>query len=78
MYLETSDRRSLFHDRSPLKNCFFTEVTVRKDLAACVSLSSYSLVKQPGSKIALPTFRWPERPTKLVIRELPDGVSLFQ
>ena len=50
MYLETSDRRSLFHDRSRPKNCFLSEGPVRKDSAACVSLSSYSLVKQPGSE----------------------------
>ena len=55
----------------------FNETAVRKDSAACVSLSSYSLVKQPGSEV-LPTLRWTEEPTKLVIRELPDGVSLFQ
>jgi hypothetical protein len=60
-----------------LKNCFFSRGTVRKDSAACVSLSSYSLVKQPGSKHA-PTLRWPEEPSKLDIRELSDVVSLFQ
>src|SRR6185437_5728129 len=60
MYLETSDRRSLFQDRSRPKNCFLSEGPVRKDSAACVSLSSYSLVKQPGSEALPPPFGRPK------------------
>ena len=40
------------------------EGAARKDPAAYVSLSSYSLVKQPGN-LGVPTLRLPEEPSKL-------------
>lgn len=49
MYLETSDRRSLFQSR-PFRRLLVFRKATRKDPAACVSLSSYSLVKQPGNR----------------------------
>jgi hypothetical protein len=47
-----------------VKNLRLHRGAVRKDSAACVSLSSYSLVKQPGSEEP-PTLRRTEEPTKL-------------
>lgn len=56
MYLETLDRRSLFHDRSlPGKTeAFPFEDAVRKDSAVHVSLSSDSPVKQPRKPTGSP------------------------
>jgi len=59
------------------KNCFFIEEAVRKDPAVRVSLSSYSLVKQPGI-MTIPLSGCPESRRSPRIRKLSDAISLFQ
>jgi hypothetical protein len=62
MYLETSDRRSLFLTALRGK-LLLHEEAARKDPAVRVSLSSDSLVKQPGNR-EVPTLRRTEGPSK--------------
>jgi hypothetical protein len=51
-------RRSLFLTE-PLEELLLREEAVRRDSAVHVSLSSYSLVKQPGT-LAIPLFGEPK------------------
>jgi hypothetical protein len=61
-----------------LEELLLHEGPARKDLAAYVSLSSDSLVKQPGDQ-AIPTPRLPEeRRRSSCIRVQSDADSLFQ
>jgi hypothetical protein len=61
-----------------LEELLLHEGPARKDLAAYVSLSSDSLVKQPGDQV-IPTPRLPEeRRRSSCIRVQSDTVSLFQ
>jgi hypothetical protein len=60
------------------KNCFFIEEATRKDSAVRVSLSSYSLFKQPGDHGDPQLSSSPESRRSPYIRELSDTVSLFQ
>jgi hypothetical protein len=61
-----------------LEESLLPEGPARKDPAAYVSLSSDSLVKQPGD-LATPTLRLPEeRRRSSCIRKQSDAFSLFQ
>jgi len=53
------------------------EEAARKDPAVHVSLSSYSLFKQPGTEV-IPLPARPEAVEARRIRERSDAVSLFQ
>ena len=77
MYLETSDRRSLFLAAHRGK-LLLREEAARKDPAVRVSLSSDSLVKQPGT-VADPCPPENRRAVEARVSEQQsDTVSLFQ